>query len=60
VWSAYAGFRESQTGVIARGRWGDLTVMDIDPFALAGTAPEKILGGRIILTVVNGKVVYER
>lgn len=60
VWSAYAGFREAQTGMIARGRWGDLTVMDIDPFALAGTAPEKILGGRIMLTVAGGRVVFER
>ena len=59
-WSAYAAFREGQTGIIANGRWADLTIMDIDPFALAGTAPEKILGGRIMLTIVNGRIVYER
>lgn len=40
-WSAHAAFREDQTGIIAKGRWADLTVMDIDPFALAATAPEK-------------------
>jgi len=60
LWSAYAAFREADTGMVAKGRWGDLTVMDVDPFALAGTAPERILGGRIVLTVVNGKVVYQR
>lgn len=60
LWSAYAAFREGETGMIAKGRWADLTVMDIDPFALAATAPEKILGGQIMLTLVNGKIAYER
>jgi predicted amidohydrolase YtcJ len=59
-WSAYVAFREDQTGKIAKGRWADLTVMDIDPFALAGSAPEKILAGRIMATIVNGKLVYKR
>lgn len=59
-WSAHAAFREDQTGTIAKGRWADLTVMDIDPFALAATAPEKILAGRILATIVSGKVVYQR
>lgn len=59
-WSAYAGFREEQTGIIARGRWADLTVMDIDPFQLGESAPEKILNGRIVLTLVNGKIVHQR
>jgi predicted amidohydrolase YtcJ len=59
-WSAYAAFRENETGIIAKGRWADLTVMDIDPFALAGTTPERILAGRIVLTVVNGRIVYTR
>lgn len=60
LWSAYAAFREGETGMIAKGKWGDLTVMDLDPFALAGTAPDKILRGKIMLTVVNGKVAYQR
>lgn len=59
-WSAYAAFREDRTGIIATGRWADITVMDIDPFALAGSAPEKILAGRILATIVSGKVVYRR
>jgi predicted amidohydrolase YtcJ len=59
-WSAYAAFREGQTGIIAKGRWADLTIMDIDPFALAATAPEKILTGQIRATIVNGKLVYQR
>jgi predicted amidohydrolase YtcJ len=59
-WSAYAAFREHETGIIARARWADLTVMDIDPFALAGVAPDRILSGRIVLTMVNGRIVYQR
>jgi len=60
TWSAYASFREDQAGVIEAGRWADLTVMDVDPFVLADTAPGRILDGRIIMTIVNGTVVYER
>ena len=60
IWSAYAAFREDRTGIIAEGRWADLTVMDIDPFALAGAAPEKILTGRIRATIVAGKLVYQQ
>ncbi len=57
VWSAYAAFRENETGVIARDRWADLTVMDIDPFRLASEKPAAILDGNIVMTVVRGKIV---
>lgn len=60
TWSAYAAFREDHTGILAKGRWADVTVIDIDPFKLAKTAPEKILGGKVLMTVVGGKVVFER
>jgi predicted amidohydrolase YtcJ len=59
-WSAYASFRENDTGIIEVGRWADLTVMDIDPFVLADEAPADILAGKILMTIVGGKVVYER
>lgn len=59
IWSAYAGFREDDTGTLDKGKWADLTVMDIDPFTLARTAPEKILDGKILMTWVNGKPVYQ-
>ncbi len=60
AWSAYASFREDRAGVIEAGRWADLTVMDVDPFVLADQSPGDILSGRIIITIVNGKIVYER
>ena len=59
-WSAYASFREDQTGIIDEGRWADLTIMDIDPFVTADQDSGKLLDGRILMTIVNGNVVYER
>jgi len=58
-WSAYASFREDVTGIIEKGRWADLTVMDIDPFVLADESPGDILNGRILMTIVNGRIIYE-
>jgi predicted amidohydrolase YtcJ len=59
-WSAFAGFREQETGIIAVGRWADLTVMDIDPFVLSLARPAAILDGQIEMTLVAGKIVYRR
>ncbi len=58
-WAAYAGFREHLSGVIDVGRWADLTAMDIDPFVIADTAPQQMLAGRIVLTVVGGRIVHD-
>ena len=60
IWSAYAGFREQDTGTISDGKWADLTVLDIDPFILGTTEPEAILAGNVLLTMVNGEIVYRR
>jgi predicted amidohydrolase YtcJ len=59
-WSAYASFREDETGVIEPGNWADLTIMDIDPFSAAGQRPGRILDGRIVMTIVGGNIVYQR
>lgn len=56
-WAAYAAFREAQTGTLAPGRWADLTVLSLDPF---NTPPQALTGGSIVMTIVNGKVVYEK
>ncbi|MEP5763659.1 MAG: amidohydrolase [Halieaceae bacterium] len=58
-WPAYAGFREDYTGVIKPGRWADLSIMDIDPFVLSDASPAAILDGRILMTLVNGEVVFD-
>ena len=59
-WSAFSAFLENETGVIVPGRWADITVMDIDPFVLGETDPGKILEGKIIMTIVNGEIIYRR
>jgi predicted amidohydrolase YtcJ len=59
-WSAYASFREDQTGIVEAGRWADITVMDVDPFVLADDSPGDILNGQILMTIVGGNIVYER
>jgi predicted amidohydrolase YtcJ len=59
-WAAYAGFWEKETGVLAPGRWADITVIDIDPLNVGTTAPDKLLQGKIKMTIVGGKIVYDR
>jgi predicted amidohydrolase YtcJ len=59
-WSAYASFRENETGIIDVGRWADLTVMDVDPFVLADEVAADMLHGRILMTIVDGQIAYER
>ena len=58
-WAAFAGFSENETGIIDAGRWADLTIMDIDPFTLSEDDPHKLLDGRILMTIVDGEVIYE-
>jgi predicted amidohydrolase YtcJ len=57
-WTARAAFLEDRTGVIEAGRWADLTVMDVDPFQLGETSPGEILDGRVLATIVAGRVVW--
>jgi predicted amidohydrolase YtcJ len=59
-WSAYASFQENEAGVVEPGRRADLTVMNIDPFAVAGQQPGRLLDGRIVMTIVDGNIVFER
>jgi predicted amidohydrolase YtcJ len=58
-WPAYAGFREQHTGIVAPGRWADLTVMDIDPFVTSEAQPAGLLQGRVLMTLVGGEIVYQ-
>ena len=58
TWAAYAGFEEQQAGIIAAGRPADLTVLDIDPFTIAGGDAARLLTGRVLMTIANGEVVF--
>ena len=59
TWAAYASFTERDVGTIAVGKRADLTLIDRDPFVLGSTAPDKLLGGKVLATIVRGRLVYE-
>jgi len=55
--SAYAEYMEAEKGMLARGLLADMVLIDRD---LTRIAPETIRDARILLTMVGGRVVYER
>ncbi len=59
TWAAYASFAEDATGQLVPGRLADLTALSVDPLTLGATDPGKLLDGRVRLTVVGGKVVFQ-
>ena len=54
--SAFAEFAEKEKGTLAPGMLADFVVLDRDVTAVA---PEKVLGTKVLRTVVGGKTVYE-
>jgi predicted amidohydrolase YtcJ len=54
--SAFAEFEEKEKGKLAAGMLADFVVLDRDVTAVS---PEKILGTKVLRTVVGGKTVYE-
>ena len=55
--AAYASFEEDDKGTITRGKLADLVLLDRD---LTKIAPETIRDARVRMTVLGGRVVYER
>jgi len=55
--SAFAEYRESQKGMLRRGMLADLVMIDRD---LTAVPAETIRDARILLTIVGGRVAYER
>jgi hypothetical protein len=54
--SAFAEFEEKEKGRLAPGLLADFVVLDRD---VTASSPEKILGAKVLRTVVGGKTVYE-
>jgi predicted amidohydrolase YtcJ len=52
---AYASFEEAEKGSITVGKRADLAVVSEDLFSLP---PEAILKARVLLTVMDGRVVH--
>jgi predicted amidohydrolase YtcJ len=55
--SAYASFEESRKGTLERGKLADFAIIDRD---ITRIPPEEIRDAHVLMTVVGGKVVYER
>lgn len=55
--SAYAGFQEKETGSIEKGKEADLVVWDRNFYTIP---TNEIKDAKALLTMVGGKVVYER
>ncbi len=56
--SAFAGFQEKDRGSIAVGKLADFVLLTRDIFA--AVEKDKIADTKVLLTVVGGKVVFER
>ena len=53
---AYSAFEESERGTITIGKYADFTVLDKN---IMKNPPEELLNTKVLMTVVNGKTVYE-
>jgi predicted amidohydrolase YtcJ len=54
--SAFAEYEEKEKGKLVPGMLADFVVLDRD---LTASSPEKLLGAKVLRTVVGGKTVYE-
>ncbi|RXT04333.1 amidohydrolase [Ammoniphilus sp. CFH 90114] len=57
VGGAYATNEETVKGTITRGKWADMTVYSKDIFT---SHPDELLSTKVVMTIVGGKVRYER
>ncbi len=57
IWAAHANFEEHEKGSIESGKKADLVVLDQD---LMKASFQNILDARVIMTIVNGEVVYQK
>ena len=57
VGSAYAEFQETVKGSLTVGKLADVVLIDRDIFKIK---PEEIEQAKVVMTIVNGRVVYER
>jgi hypothetical protein len=53
----YTEFAENEKGSIEKGKLADLVVLDRNLFSIP---PEKILEATVLMTVLDGKIVYEK
>jgi hypothetical protein len=57
TWAAFASFQEKLLGSIEPVKLADFTIIDRDVLTIP---PQDILNTRILFTIVNGKIIYQR
>ena len=57
LWPAYASFTEDVQGSITPGKYADFVVLSQDIMSIA---PERILDAEVLMTVLGGRVVYQK
>jgi hypothetical protein len=57
IWPAFAAFMEDVSGSLSPGKYADFVVLDQDIMTIAA---ERILDTHVVMTVLGGRVVYER
>jgi len=57
LWPAYASFTEDVAGSLTPGKYADFVVLSQD---IMSVAPERILDTQVLLTVLGGRVVYQK
>jgi hypothetical protein len=55
--AAWASFDDQRKGTLARDMLADIVILSEDVFALP---PEKLLEAEVVMTIMDGKVVYRR
>jgi hypothetical protein len=58
TWAAWSGFDDGESGQLSVGRRADITVLDVDPFALPVSRYAEILDGIVTLTVIGGEIAH--
>jgi len=54
---AYTEFAEKKKGSVEKGKWADLVILDQNLFEIPA---EKIQETRVVMTVLNGRIVFKR
>ena len=57
LYAAHAGFEEKEKGSIEPGKLADLVVLSRDPLT---TPPERLMEIQVDLTLLDGKIAYQR
>ena len=56
IWPAHAAFQETDLGTIEVGKLADFTIFDKDLMTIAN---EDIMSANVIMTVLDGEIVYK-